>query len=397
MNNMQRAWAEIDLDSIAQNVKQIKNILNPGVKLMGVVKANAYGHGVFETAKTILKNGADALAVAFIDEAVELRKYGIDVPILILGNSAEESVEDLLLYNITPTVFTEEFAKCLSKKASQMGKTVKIHIKVDTGMCRIGFMYGNEEEQQKTIDSIEKIAKLPGIEIEGIFSHFATSDEEDTSYTYAQFENFKKLTEKLFDMGIKIPVRHIANSAALVRFPEMQLDMVRAGVIMYGMYPSECVTDGKLLLRPAMKFKARVINIKDVEEGLSVSYGKSYVTDAPSKIATIAVGYADGYSRTLSNRVEVLAKGKRVKQLGRICMDQCMIDVTTVNNINIGDEVTLFGSDGEQNIPIEYIADKMGTINYEIACIVGRRIPRVYIEGGKPIRSVNDLLPGKNG
>lgn len=394
MNNTQRAWAEIDLDRIAQNVREIKKCLKPKVRLMGVVKADAYGHGVRETAKTILENGADALAVAFIDEAVQLRKCGIGVPILILGNSAEDSVDDLLEYDITPAVFTREFAEVLSDRASACGKVAKIHIKTDTGMNRIGFLYGEgAAENDRTVEQIIEISKLPGIEIEGIFSHLATSDEADSQYTYAQFERFCQLTERLEHAGLKIPIRHIANSAALVRFPEMQLDMVRAGVIMYGMYPS-CDVDYKgLSLMPAMRFKTRVINLKEVEGGSGISYGRSFVTCQNTRIATIAVGYADGYSRLLSGKAEALVDGVKVKQLGRICMDQCMIDVTNVNNINIGDEVTLFGSSGDGNIPIEDIASKMGTINYEIACIVGKRIPRIYIRDGKPVRSINYLLP----
>ncbi len=394
MNNTQRAWAEIDLDCIAHNVKEIKKLLNPHVKLMGVVKADAYGHGVMETAKTILKNGADCLAVAFIDEAVQLRNSGITVPILILGNSAEESIDDLIEYDITPAVFTESFAAALSKRASKLGKRAKIHIKTDTGMNRIGFLYGsNSQENESTIKKIVQISQLPNIEIEGIFSHFSTSDEDDTKYTYLQYKRFLELTERLKAEGVKIPVRHIANSAALVRFPEMQMDMVRAGVIMYGMYPSKNVDYRGLVLKPAMQFKTRVINVKQVDYGAGISYGRQYIAKDLQKIATIAVGYADGYSRVLSDSAWVIVDGVKVKQLGRICMDQCMIDATMVNNINIGDEVTLFGmSDGEE-IPIEDVADKMGTINYEIACIVGKRIPRIYIKNGKPAKSLNYLLP----
>ncbi len=394
MNNTQRAWAEIDLDSIAQNVREIKKLLKPGVRFMGVVKADAYGHGVRETAKTILENGADCLAVAFIDEAVQLRKAGITAPILILGNSSEASVDELLEYDITPAVFTEEFAKVLSKRANELGKTAKIHIKVDTGMHRIGFLYGlKENEKTATVEKIIEISKLPNLEIEGIFTHLSTSDEESTEYTYEQFNRFAELTQRLSDKGLTVSIRHIANSAALVRFPELQLDMVRAGVIMYGMYPSRDVDYGELNLKPAMKFKTRVINIKEVDSGAGISYGRSYTTDCPKKIATIAVGYADGYSRILSGKAVTIVNGVKVKQLGRICMDQCMIDASIVNNINIGDEVTLFGESCGCNIPIEDVADKMGTINYEIACIVGKRIPRIYIKDGKPAMSVNYLLP----
>ncbi len=394
MDNTQRAWAEINLDSIAHNVREIKKLLKPDVRLMGVVKADAYGHGVRETAKTILKNGADCLAVAFIDEAVQLRQSGIDVPILILGNSAKESIDDLLEYDITPAVFTEDFAIALSKRAAELDKMAKIHIKVDTGMHRIGFLYSSgNEEKEETINRIMRISQLANIEIEGIFSHFSTSDEENTEYTYAQFKNFTELTERLFAAGLKIPIRHIANSAALVRFPELQLDMVRAGVIMYGMYPSKDADYSGLDLKPAMKFKTRVINVKNVDEGAGISYGRSYTADFKQKIATIAVGYADGYSRVLSGKAWAIVDGVKVRQLGRICMDQCMIDASIVNNINIGDEVTLFGESEGVNIPIEAVADIMGTINYEIACIVGKRIPRIYIKDGKPAKSVNYLLP----
>ncbi len=394
MNNTQRAWAEISLDNIAHNVREIKKHLKADVKLMGVVKADAYGHGVLETAKTILKNGADCLAVAFIDEAVQLRDSGIKSPILILGNSAAESIDDLLEFDIIPAVFTEEFAAQLSKRATELGKIAKIHIKVDTGMHRIGFLYSRDlTEKENTIQKIIKISQLPNIEIEGIFSHFSTSDEENTEYTYTQFERFVELTERLTEKGLQIPVRHMANSAATARFPEFQLDMVRAGVIMYGMYPSQCVDYQGFDLKPAMKFKTRIINIKTIDEGSAVSYGRKYIADTSKKIATIAVGYADGYSRLLSDKAEVIAGGVVVKQLGRICMDQCMIDVTSVNNINIGDEVTLFGDSLGAEIPIEDVADKMGTINYEVACIVGKRIPRIYIKDGKLIKSVNYLLP----
>jgi alanine racemase len=393
MNNTHRTWVEIDLDNIANNIKEIKKHLNPGVRLMGVVKANAYGHGVRETAKIVLENGADALAVAFIDEAIELRRYGIKAPILILGNTCSESIEDLLNYSITPSVYSKEFACELSKLAVKMGKTAKIHIKTDTGMHRLGFLYGDDEKENlKTIEDIAYIYSLPNIEVEGIFSHLSTSDEEDADYTIKQFKKFNQLVEKLSQAGIKIPIRHIANSAATVKFPEMQLDMVRAGIVMYGMYPSDSAGYGGLKLLPAMKLKTRIINIKELKAGCDISYGRTYTTKANTKVATIAVGYADGYSRTLSGKVNVLVKGTLSKQLGRICMDQCMIDVTNVNNISIGDEVTLFGSDGNGNITIEEIADKMGTINYEVACLVGRRIPRIYIIDGKPTKSANYLL-----
>ena len=322
MDNTQRAWVEINLDSLAENVIEIKKCLNPGVKLMGVIKANAYGHGVCETAKIILENGVDQLAVAFVDEAIELRRAGFSVPILILGNSPFEVIDDLIEYDITPAVFSIDFAEELSKRAKAAGKTAKVHIKVDTGMHRIGFLYdGNTMEQEKTIESIIKISKLPNIEIEGIFSHLATSDEEDESYTRKQFGLFAELTNTLLKAGINIPVKHIANSAALVRYPEMQLDMERAGIVMYGMFPAKTVSRAGLSLKPIMTFKTRVTSISNLDKGASISYGRQYTTEGKMKIATIAVGYADGYSRLLSGKVNVLVNGTYAKQLGRICMD----------------------------------------------------------------------------
>lgn len=391
---MQRAWAEVNLDAIEHNVREIKKLLKPETRLMGVVKADAYGHGFAETAETILESGADELAVACIDEAIQLRESGFTVPVLILGNASSNIAADLIKYDIMPCVFCREFAADLSKEAVRQGKDAKIHIKVDTGMSRIGFLFDDcETDKAQAVDDILWISKLPNIKIEGIFTHFAAADESDPSYTYMQFNRFCELTGRLEKLGVHIPTKHVCNSAAIMQFPEMHLDMVRAGVIMYGMYPSDEVDRSKLLsLMPAMQFKTRVIHVKEVGKDTCVSYGRTYKTAAPAKIATIAVGYADGYSRLLSGKAEVIVDGKKVKQIGRICMDQCMIDVTGVNNINVGDEVTLFGSDGGTELPIESIAGNMGTINYEISCIVGKRIPRIYIRSGKVVKSLNYLL-----
>ncbi|MBR5613947.1 MAG: alanine racemase [Clostridia bacterium] len=390
MEDMQRAWAEIDLDAISHNVKEIKNCLKPGVKLMGVVKADAYGHGACETAKTVLESGADCLAVASVDEAMELRRFGIDAAILVLGNSGAELIDDLIKYEITPAVFNVEFAKQLSCAAVNWGKTIKVHIKVDTGMSRIGFQYtGGCEQKTDTIEKIIEISKLDGIEVEGLFTHLSTADETDDEYTQRQFRSFMELSKALEGRGLDIPVKHIANSAAQIRYPEMQLDMVRAGIILYGLYPSEGVCYEPLKLMPAMKFKARIINIKNIEKGDSVSYGRSFTAQQRMQIATVAIGYADGYSRILSDKAEVSVKGKKIRQVGRICMDQCMIDVTSVNNIDNGDEVTLFG---DSVVSAEDVAAKLGTINYEVVCMVSRRIPRIYIKDGKTAKSCNYLL-----
>ncbi len=390
MEDMQRAWAEIDLDAISHNVKGIKKIIRPDVKLMAVVKADAYGHGAFEVAKTCLESGAERLAVAFVDEAVELREKGIDVPILLLGVSMPDAIESIIKYDITPAVAGVEFAKRLSDAAVAAQKTVKIHIKADTGMFRIGFQFtGDSEQRLETVEKIVEISKLPNIEIEGMFTHLSTADEEGRDYTKQQFANFMELDEKLKARGVEIPIRHIANSAGQIRYPELQLDMVRAGIILYGLYPSDEVSYEPLELRPAMKFKARVVNVKNIEKGDSISYGRSFTAEKPIKLATISVGYADGYSRIMSGRAEVSVNGKKVPQVGRICMDQCMIDVSDVNNIDIGDEVTLFG-DGA--VSAESVAANLGTINYEVVCMVGRRVPRIYIKNQRIEKSLNYLL-----
>ncbi len=392
MNITHRTWAEVNLDNIAHNVNQIKKCISPSKKLMGVVKADAYGHGAFQTAEVLLKNGVDMLGVAFADEAVELRRLGIDAPILILGNTDESSIESILKYNITPAVYKLEFAKLLSQKAVECGKIAKIHIKVDTGMHRIGFLYGDSKpDNEKTLEDILQMSKLDNIEIEGIFSHLATADEPKQDYTHAQFEKFVELTERLRSLGVEIPIRHISNSAAISRYPQMHLDMVRAGIILYGLYPSNTVEYENVNLKPAMELKSRIINVMDLNENCGISYGRTYLTKGKTRIATVAAGYADGYFRLFSGKAFMVAGDKRVKQVGRICMDQCMIDVTNVNNINIGDEVVLFGGSGKEKVSADELAEQIGTINYEITCAVSRRVPRVYIEDGKQKEVVNYL------
>ncbi len=383
MKNM-RSWAEIDLDAIGHNIREIKKCVRENTLVMGVVKANAYGHGVCEVAKELLNNGVDRLAVAFSDEAVELRKKGFDVPVLILGNSSDDEIENIVEFDITPAVSAFSFAEKLSNAATAKGKTVKVHIKIDTGMSRIGF-------QSDSVEEILKIAKLPGIVVEGMFSHFATADEEDDSYTRLQFERFMEVAKLLEEKGMKIPIKHICNSAAIVKFPEMHLDMVRAGIVIYGIYPSIDFDKSLIDLKLAMTFKSRISHIKMLEKGTALSYGRTFVLDKDSKIATVAVGYADGYFRSLSNKAKVAVSGTVVNQVGRICMDQCMIDISAVNNINVGDEVVLFG-DTENEVSTENVAKLLGTIGYELVCAVGRRVPRIYIKNGEVIGLLNYLL-----
>ncbi len=381
-----RVWAEISLDAIGHNTSEIKKKLSKGTQMMGVVKANAYGHGVCQTARVLLENGADQLAVAFADEAVELRKAGFGVPVLVLGNSTDSDIKKLIDFNIMPAVSDYSFAEKFSAAACAAGKTAKLHIKLDTGMSRIGFL----AEDCNTVDEILKIAKLPGIYIEGMFSHFAAADEDEDSYTRMQFERFMTVAQSLEERGLKIPIKHICNSAALIRFPEMHLDMVRAGIILYGIYPS-CDFDKSMIdLLPSMTFKSRVSHIKVLDAGAQLSYGRTYTLNEKSKIATVSVGYADGYMRGLSNKTVVSVCGQTAKQIGRICMDQCMIDVTAVNNINVGDEVILFG--GSDKFSAENTAKLIGTIGYELVCAVGRRVPRIYIRDGEVTEVTNYLL-----
>lgn len=396
MKHNNRAWAEINLDAIKNNIKAIRRYVTPESKILGIVKADAYGHGYLEVARTLLENGADALAVACLDEAIQLRRCYIRCPILILGRSCCEEAETLVFYDVMPACFELELAEAMSDAAVKLNKPARLHIKIDTGMGRVGYRYADDAAvNEETVAEIKKIAALPNLEVNGIFTHFAVADETDAEndkYTQLQFERFCAVCDRLKAEGVDIPVRHCANSAALIRFPYMHMDMVRPGVILYGKEPSQCVDCAPLGLKPAMTFKAKITNVKMIEPGASVSYGRRFTADKPTKIATIPVGYADGYSRILSGQAQVIAGGKMCDVVGNICMDQCMIDVTDVNNINIGDEVILFGTGENLELPVESLAEKMGTINYEILCMVGKRIPRIYIKCGEPIKSHNYLL-----
>lgn len=383
-----RAWAQIDLDALAHNMREIRNITNKKSMICAVVKADAYGHGSYDCAKVLLENGADRLAVATMTEAIQLRTEGINVPILILGMSFEEDLDAIVKYDIIPAVADFEFAKKLSDTAVKAGKTVKIHIKVDTGMSRIGFVLSDGDNTCQ-VNEIINISKLPGIETEGMFSHFSTSDELDSSYTLMQFDRFMKFDKKLKEAGLEIPVKHIANSAAIMMYPQTHLDMVRPGIIMYGMYPSEEVDKSVLDLKYVMSLRARVAYVKEAEAGRGVSYGKEYITNKKTKIATVPIGYADGYIRRLAGKAKMIVNGKILPVIGRICMDQCMIEADSVNNINKGDEVIIFGND---LVTIDDMASWLDTINYEVACMISRRIPRIYVRNGKAVKTLDYLI-----
>ena len=385
---LNRAWAEVNLDNIAHNAREIRRVTNKKAEIMGVVKADAYGHGVMEIARILLSNGVARLAVSMLDEAIQLRNNGIDVPILILSYTDPVRAEEIILNDVTQTVFSHDVAKALSEAAVRLKKNIKIHIKIDTGMTRVGFMPG-----YSAVKNVVEISKLPGIIIEGLFTHFASADEMDRSYTLMQFERFMSICSELNRIGVYIPIKHVANSAAIIEYPEMHLNMVRPGVVLYGMYPSEEVDKNKIDLRPAMTLKANVILVKDVEEDTCISYGRIFKTVRESKIATIPIGYADGYTRLLNTKGKMLINGEVTPVVGKICMDQCMVDVTDLQNeVKVGDEVVLFGKQGDREITIEEVAANIGTINYEVVCIIGKRIPRVYLQNGKVLKVLNYLI-----
>ena len=367
-------WAEINLAAIAHNVRELKRVAAPGAQFMAVVKADAYGHGAVQTARIALDNGTVMLAVSRVSEGIVLREAGIECPVLVLGYVSPGEIALSLQNNLTHTVFNRRQAEILSDIARQTGSSAKVHVKIETGMGRLGFEACND-----VVNEVIAVARLDHLELEGIFTHFAMSDTADKDYTRKQLARFQDVLHELRRTGVEIPLKHAANSAAIIDMPNTHLNIVRAGIAMYGLYPSEEVDKSRVALRPAMSFKTQVGHIKRVPAGYRVSYGCTYVTKEPTLIATIPVGYADGYSRLLSSRSEVLIHGQRAPVVGRVCMDQCMIDIGHIDDPAVGDEVVLWGRQGEAILPVEDIAAKMGTINYELVCMVNVRVPRVYI------------------
>lgn len=371
--NYYRVQANINLDAIRSNITQVRNRLSKDTRLMVIVKADAYGHGAVAVTKELENGLADAFGVAIIEEAVELRKAGITKPILILGYTPEEQFDLVVANDVRQTVYQYEMAENLSKEAVKQGKTAKIHIKVDTGMSRLGF-----RDSKESVEIIKKISALKGLEIEGIFSHFANADEKDKSSAKEQIRRFNEFYKLLESEGIHIPIRHLSNSAGVIEFPEAQYEMARCGILTYGIYPSENVNHG-LKLIPAMELKSHIVFIKEVPAGTGISYGSTYITKRTTKVATIPVGYADGYSRNLSNVGKVIIRGKYAPIIGRICMDYFMVDVTDIENVSQGDTVTLLGKDGDCEISVETLSDWSHSFPYEMICTVGKRIPRVYL------------------
>ena len=353
--------------------EKCKKRLPEGVKLLGVVKANAYGHGAVPVA-SYLENQVDYFATATIEEAVELRENGISAPILILGYVSPSQYGDLVEYDITQTIDSYAQALALEKEAARQNRKAKAHLAVDTGMTRIGFQVTEHDA-----DEAAKIADLPHIELEGMFTHFSCADQEDKTYCSMQMEKYDKMTALLAERGVTIPLRHICNSAGIMEFDDHRFEMVRSGIITYGIYPSEEVKKERLDLIPALSWKSHVIHVKEVGPGIGVSYGATYVTEKPmTRIATVSAGYADGYPRALSNQGCVLIHGKKAPIIGRICMDQMMVDVTDIPDVQVEDVVTLVGTDGDETITIEEIANPAARFDYEMLCDISSRVTRVY-------------------
>ncbi|WP_320174271.1 alanine racemase [Maridesulfovibrio sp.] len=369
-------WAEVDLSAIKHNFNEVQRLVNKQSKIMAVVKADAYGHGLTKIADCLNRAGADYFAVARLDEAVALRNHGIEKPILILGYTPPEATAELLEYNITQTVFSKDYASQLNAAASQIGKILKTHIKVDTGMGRLGLVDASHDGT--FLESISAINRLPNLETEGLFTHFAASDEADKSSAFEQLGQFKNIIAAIERKGINIPLKHAANSAAIIDLPESYLDMVRPGIMLYGLYPSNGVHQQNADLRPAMQIKARIAQTKEVPAGFRISYGHTYTTPIATKLATIPLGYADGYRRQLSSAGKVLVHGQHAPIVGRVCMDQSVVDVGKIDNVEDGDEVVIIGRQDQAEISAERMACELGTINYEIVSTLMARVPRIY-------------------
>jgi alanine racemase len=379
-------YAEIDLDAIAYNMKNIKSLVKDK-EVIAVVKADCYGHGCLDVVPTLLENGASRLAVAVLTEGIELRNDNIKAPIMILGYTPIYLAEELIKYDLEQTIYDLNYAKELSEIALKLNKKAKVHIAIDTGMGRIGFL-----PTDTAINEVLQICSLKGLEVLGIFTHFSSSDEEDKDYTHEQFKKFTEFNSKLSELKIKIPLKHTSNSGAIIDLPETYLDAVRAGIILYGYYPSNEVKKTNLSLKPALTLKARITRVQEMDKDMYISYGRTFKTERKSLIATIPIGYADGYSRLLAKNAKVIINGKFAPVVGRICMDQCMIDVTDIDgDISVGDEVIILGEQGNLKFNADDIADIMGTINYEILCMLKYRIPRVYIKNGEVFNVRNYL------
>ena len=385
MKTYSRVYARVDLDAIASNMERMKRNLSENTKIMAVIKADGYGHGAVQIAQ-MLEN-IDYIwgyAVATLDEAVVLKTELMKKPVLVLGCVFPDKYMEMLKYDIRMNVYTEEMAEAISQMAAREGRTAYMHIKLDTGMARLGFDTGME-----SVESIHRISEMENVCMEGIFTHFAKDDETDKTITQKQIQDFVWMTQNLKEKGVEFQYEHCANSAAIIDVPDANFDLVRAGISTFGLYPSEEVNKENVRLKPAMALKSHVAYVKEIEAGTPISYGGTFVSDKPMRIATIPVGYADGYPRNLSNLGYVLIRGKKAPIVGRVCMDQFMVDVTDIDGVSFGDNVTLIGRDGNEAITVEDLSELSGRFNYEFICDLGKRIPRVFVRDGKIAEQVD--------
>lgn len=385
MNNYTRICARVDLDAIEYNMEMMKKNIKEGVQMISVIKTDGYGHGALQIARMLeSKEYLWGYAVATLDEAVVLRKGGIKKPILVLGCIFPDQRKAMIENDIRMTVYTEEMAKEVSELAGSMGKQAYIHIKLDTGMSRLGFLIEDE-----SVDKIEAISKMPNLIMEGMYTHFAKADETDKTFTRSQMDGYLWMKKALDERGVKFKFYHCSNSAGIIDVKEANMDLVRAGISTYGLYPSSEVKKENVPLKPAMELISHVAHVKWVKEGTPVSYGGTFITKRPTKIATIPVGYGDGYPRSLSNKGYVLIHGQKAPILGRVCMDQFMVDVTEIEDVKYADKVTLVGCDGNEKLPVEILSDLSGRFNYEFVCDLGKRIPREFIRHGEVVEQMD--------
>lgn len=380
MKQYSRVYAKVDLDAIVYNLEQMKNNLNNQTEIMAVIKTDGYGHGAVPIAKKIQDiSYVKGFAVATAEEALILRRHEITKPILVLGVVFEEQLEDLIREDIRMNIFQLSLAEKIQEKAAKLGKIAYLHVKLDTSMNRLGI----RPDKKESVSIVETIAKFTNIQLEGIFTHFSKADEKDKENSYRQLQLFQDFVEIMKQKGINFHIKHCSNSAGIIDLKEADFDMVRAGISLYGHYPSEDVSKDNVMLKPAMSLHSRIVYLKEVEEGLPVSYGGTYITPKLTKIATVPIGYGDGYPRLLSNKGKVLVRGYYAPIIGRICMDQFMIDVTHIPQVSEGDEVVLFGQSNDKFLAVEELSQLCGRFNYEFLCDLGKRIPRVYVSHGK--------------
>lgn len=385
MKKYSRVCARVNLDAIEYNMEMMRRNLHPDTKMIAVVKTDAYGHGAVQVGRILeSRDFIWGYAVATADEALFMREHDLMKPVLVLGCVFPEQRRDMIERGIRVTCYTEETAQDLSNLAVEMGKKAYVHIKLDTGMGRLGFLI-NEE----SAEIIRRIASMPNLVMEGMYTHFAKADETDKEFTQKQIEKYQWMRQALTDRGVNFEFYHCSNSAGIIDMKEANMDLARAGISTYGMYPSEEVVKENVPLKPAMELISHVTHVKWVEKGATISYGATYVADSPRKIATIPVGYGDGYPRSLSNKGAVLIHGRRAPICGRICMDQFMVDVTDIDDVKFGDKVVLVGYDGEEHIPVEELSDLSGRFNYEFVCCLSKRIPREYLRNGEVVKQID--------